>query len=99
MDAQPCLGLVLNAPEFFADPAFLRWLESDRLKFTWHRPGNVGEWPDVVVLVDPGLGGEGSDSDMPGPIWSHIVEACRAHIGAARDPRCHYMVRLTNLAT
>lgn len=98
MDAQPCRGLVLNAPEFFADSAFQQWLGSDLRKFTWHQGGPVDEWSDVVVLVDASLSGEGSDSDMPAPIWDQIIDACRTHLGEAAGQSSHYMVRLTNLA-
>lgn len=97
MDITPCRGIVINAPEFFADTAFRRWLTNGERKFTWHLGAAVDEYSDVIVLVDPGLTGEGSDSDMPQPIWKRIVEACRAHLGP--DPHCasHYVVRLTNL--
>jgi hypothetical protein len=97
MDAQLCRGLVLNVPEFFADAGFRRWLENDVPKFTWHRGGEVDEWSDVVVLVDPGLTGEGSDSDMPASIWDRIIDLCRMHLGSGEDQQHHYMVRLTNL--
>lgn len=98
MDAQLCRGLVLNVPEFFADAGFRCWLENDASKFTWHRGGEIDEWSDVVVLIDPGLTGEGSDADMPAPMWDRIIDLCRVHLGAAQDQQSHYMVRLTNLA-
>lgn len=97
MSINPCHGLVVDAPEFFADPDFRAWLGNGRPKFTWYDGGEIDDWSDVVVLVDPGLSGEGSDSDMPGPIWDRIVELCRAHIGPDPCGACHYMVRLTNL--
>ena len=97
MDITLCRGMVINAPDIFGDPAFRRWLTNGRPKFTWHDGGVVGEYSDVVVLVDPALTGEGSDSDMPAPIWDRIVEACRAHLGADRRCASHYVVRLTNL--
>lgn len=97
-NAQICHGLVLNVPDIFADPAFQRWLNNDRRKFTWHRAGPVNEWSDVIVLVDPSLSGEGSDTDMPAAIWDRIVSICRQHLGSSRTMQCHYMVRLTNLA-
>lgn len=98
MDAQPCRGLVLNVPDFFADPDFRRWLENDTPKFTWHREGAIDEWSDVIVLVDPQLNGEGSESDMPEVFWDRIVAACRLHLGTGPGLQPHYMVRLTNLA-
>lgn len=98
MDVQLCRGLVLNVPEFFADANFQRWLENDAPKFTWHRGGEIDEWSDVVVLVDPSLTGEGSDSDMPAPIWDRIIDLCRMHLGPGQDRQNHYMVRLTNLS-
>lgn len=98
MDITLCRGMVINAPEFFADPAFRAWLANSRPKFTWHTGGEVDEYSDVVVLVDPGLSGEGSDSDMPAPIWKRIVEACGTHLGPDRHCASHYVVRLTNLA-
>jgi hypothetical protein len=96
--AARCCGLVLNVPAFFADPDFREWLVGETPKFTWYRGGAVDEWSDVVVLVDPGLEGDGSDADMPEPFWTQIVDLCRAHLGPAREHEHHYMVRLTNLA-
>ncbi|WP_298673161.1 hypothetical protein [uncultured Sphingomonas sp.] len=87
----------MNVPEFFADPAFRRWLQNDNPKFTRCRDGAIDEWPDVVVLVDPSLTGEGSDSDMPKAFWTRIVDACQEHLGIGTDQWTHYMVRLTNL--
>lgn len=99
MDVDICRGLVINAPEFFADPAFQNWLNDGRPKMSWHRPGEqISEWSDVVVLVDPTLTGEGSDADMPDQFWNRIVSACRDHLGPSRAPTAHYHVRLTNLA-
>lgn len=98
METRQCLGLVINAPEFFADADFQHWLKNEETKFTWYRAGAPDEWSDVVVLVDPGLNGEGSDSDMPAQVWDRIVQTCRKHLGPAPDQECHYMVRLTNLS-
>jgi hypothetical protein len=95
-DIQPAKALVINAPHWFADANFRFWLNNGEPKFTWHRGGTPGEWSDVVVLVDPGLEGEGADSDMPEPIWEAIVQVCRQHFKPSRD--AHIMVRLTNLA-
>ena len=94
---QPCSGLVIRAPECFADPDFQTWLQNGDPKFTWYRAGPVDEWSDVVVLVDPSLNGEGSDADMPAHIWQFIIQRCRQHIEPGQH-RCHIMVRLTNLA-
>jgi len=98
MDVSPAAALVINAPEFFEDPAFMAWLNDARAKFTWHVKGNsvADDYSDVVVCVDPSLNGEGSDSDMPEYIWQKIVETCRAHLGV-RNGENHYLVRLTNL--
>lgn len=89
-------ALVINAPEIFAHPDFQDWLNDGGRKFTWHKGGTPDEWSDVVVLVDPGLGGEGADSEMPEFVWDLIVDACKARFSPSRgDP--HIMVRLTNL--
>ena len=89
-------ALVINAPEFFADPKFVAWLDNGKPKFTWHRPGCLpGEYSDVIVSVDPGLSGEGADSDMPSHIWDQIVAECRKYPNNPQDP--HILVRLTNL--
>ena len=98
MDLHRCRGLVVNAPEAFADPEFREWLADDAPKFTWYRSGDIDEWSDVVVLVDPGLTGEGSDTDMPAPVWDRIIDLCRMHLGPDQGQQSHYMVRLTNLA-
>lgn len=98
MEIQPCRSLVINAPEFFKDPAFMAWLNNGQPKFSWHINGNAvaDEYSDVVVCVDPSLSGEGTDSDMPQYIWDKIVEACRQHIGSRSD-EYHFLVRITNL--
>lgn len=98
MSAIPCRGLVVNAPEFFAEASFRLWLASDLLKLTWYQGGQVDEWSDVVVLVDPSLCGEGSDSDMPEHFWNRIIDLCRTHLGPSAEQQPHIMVRLTNLA-
>ncbi len=91
-----CEGLVINAPHWFRDEAFRDWLNNGEPKFTWHQGGQPTEWSEVVVLVDPGLGGEGTEAGtMPQGIWDAIVEQCRRvyRPGAAH----HIMVRLTNV--
>ncbi|MCP5400482.1 MAG: hypothetical protein H6921_14770 [Sphingomonas sp.] len=98
MDVQPCRGLVINAPEFFADPDFKLWLRNGRRKFTWYVGQEIDEWSDVIVLVDPSLTAEGSDADMPEHIWDQIIDLCREHLGASRHDATHHAIRLTNLA-
>lgn len=88
-------SLVINAPSFFEDGDFIEWLKNDSPKFTWFN-GEITEWSDVVVCVDPSLNGEGSESDMPEHIWSQIIDACIEHIGPNRSSN-HYLVKLTNL--
>ncbi|RZS84219.1 hypothetical protein [Pigmentiphaga kullae] len=96
MNVEISPALVINAPEFFADPDFQSWLNNSDRKFTWHRNGAPDEWSDTVVMVDPGLTGAGSDSDMPEAIWDQIVSTCRLHIAPRRGVP-HVMVRLTNM--
>lgn len=79
LNATPSNALVLNAAPFYQDEAFVTWLNHDNRKATWHPGGTPTEWSDVFVLVDPSLNGEGSDSDMPEPIWDQIVNACWDH--------------------
>lgn len=100
MSVSQAFAIVVNAPQFFADPAFMAWLNDKTAKFTWHTQGQAvaDEYSDVVVTVDPTLNGEGSDSDMPASIWEFIVSLCREQLGA-RTGVPHYMVRLTNLAS
>jgi hypothetical protein len=93
-------ALVINAPEFFKDPEFVGWLNADfPPKFTWHQGGSPGSYSDVVVLVDPSLKGEGSDSEMPTHIWVQIVETCKKHFSpnTGQRPANHIMVWLKNL--
>jgi len=93
-------SLVINAPEFFQDPAFVAWLNNDEPKFTWHTKGEEpSEWSDVVVTVCPSLSGEGSDADMPEHIWNEIVEACKVQFGGLPRGGNHIMVRLTNMTS
>lgn len=95
MNASICNGLVIDATQFFQDPAFQAWLNNGEPKFTWHQGGKPTDYSDVVVLVDPGLTGEGSDSDMPEHIWNQIVAACKEHFTPLLH-ESHIMVRLTN---
>lgn len=90
-------ALVINAPEFFEDPAFVDWLNSAQPKFTWHDGGTPSENSDVVVLVDPSLSGEGSDSDMPEHIWNLLVQACKDHFRPTVQVTDHIMVWIKNL--
>lgn len=98
MNTLRCGALVINTPHFFKDPAFLAWLNNGERKFTWHQGGAPSEWSDVVVLVDPSLNGEGSDSDMPEAVWEAIMAACRK-VFTPGSSEGHIMVRLTNLDT
>lgn len=93
-------AVVINCARFFRHPEFIRWLNDPSItKFTWHQPGTpAGEYSDVVVLVDPSLNGEGSDSDsLPHSIWGAIVEACRSvYPNGSGHLANHLMVRLCN---
>jgi len=82
---------------FVQDQSFLDWLnDTSNAVFTWHVKGDApSDWSDVIVCIDPGLNGEGSDSDMPEHIWIQIVELCKQHFTPSTG--CHIHVRLTNL--
>lgn len=96
MEISRFTGITINAPQFFANPAFVAWLNSDAHAMTWHVKGqDPSEWSDVVVFVEPSFNGEGSDSDMPEDIWNTIVETCREHLVAGAEQLV--AVRLTNL--
>lgn len=98
MEVQPCSSLVINAPEFFRNPRFMAWLNDPETRvFSWHRKGEAAsDYSDVVVLVDPSLNGEGTDSDMPESIWRQIIAACKKNVPNPL-PGGHIAVRLTNL--
>ena len=97
LQAKQAPGLVINAPEFFKDEAFVAWLNnSETVVFTWHRGGAPGPWSDVIVLVDPSFNGEGSDSDMPEHIWNTVIVECRKHFFSFPRGCEHIHVRLTN---
>lgn len=89
-------SLLIYAPEFFRDDAFVAWLNNGQPKYTIHQGASPGEYSDVIVLVDPSLEGEGSDSDMPAHIWDAIVGACRKAL-PIEHAMPHISVRLTNL--
>lgn len=93
-------SLVINVPEWFADPEFAAFLQNTALRLmTWHRPGEpVSEWSDVVVFVDPGLGGEGTEQgEMPDRYWDAIVGVCKDHLSPQPRFSPHIPVRLTNI--
>jgi hypothetical protein len=89
------LAFTINAPSLFAREDFTAWLNAKSRKFTWHESGEPDEWSDVIVMLEPSLDGEGTNSDMPG--WDEVVAAVRAGVdpGASEN---HILVRLTNLA-
>ncbi len=98
MDVSTGVSLKINAPEFFQDAAFQKWLNNRQPKMTWHQGGVPTEWSDTVVMVDPSFTGEGTDADMPEHIWDKIVTQCRNHFSqTAAHNRNHVMVRLTNV--
>lgn len=70
-------ALRISAPEVFSNAKFVEWLNGDGRAATWHDGGVPNEYSDVMVLVDPSLNGEGSDSDMPDDVWDMIVDECR----------------------
>lgn len=97
------VGLTINAPAVFARPDFMAWLNDPANKvFTWHDKASpvAGEYGDVVVLVDSGYEGDGSN--MPDHIWHAICDAAYAEYGGSGIPQAggsHVTVRLTNLAS
>lgn len=90
-----CSGLCLNVPQFFNDAEFVSWVKNDEPKLAWLMGDTPDSSSEVVVLVDPGLTGEGSASDMPEHIWNQIITTCQAHL-AAETMVGHVLVRLTN---
>lgn len=95
MTAQPTAALVLTVPEFYADAGFLSWLSQGDAKCTTYRGGEPDDWAEVVVLVDPGLAGEGSASDMPEWCWDAVLAACRECF-CPRAGVPHILVNLRN---
>lgn len=90
--------LSMNVPEWFEHPDFMAWLNRDKNSLmTWHTKGEApNEWSDIIVFVDPSLGGEGSeDGTMPDKYWDLIVSACRSNFKPGTG--LHVIVRLTNL--
>lgn len=84
-------GLVFDVPELFQDQAFIAWLENGSPKIA---SKEEGVWTQLLVLVDPSLEGEGSDSDMPEHCWEVILAACRGYYRPSSGP--HLMVLLRN---
>ena len=69
--------LVLNAPEWFQDAEFVRFLDSPH-STTWHVKGEVpSEYSDLFVTYDHGDSNDyqpGSDlPSIPEHIWDQIV--------------------------
>lgn len=90
-------SLVLNVPAWFREEGFVEWLnDPNNNVMTWHQaPRRPNEWSDVVVLVDPQINGEGSNSDMPAKYWDQIVGSCR-DAGLVME-EAHIPVRLVNV--
>lgn len=97
------LHLTFNTPEFFKRQDFLSYISKNPV-FTWHQDlAEPSEYSDVVVLVEPCLSGDGSESDMPEDIWDTILKALKLKFGdegeniPAACKEKHIAVRLTNL--
>lgn len=90
-------GIQINAPAYFDDPGFLKWLNDPQTNvMTWHKKGSaINDYSDVVVMVDPSLCGEGTDSDMPEAIWDAVVTYTRKFVGEGQTR--HIPVWITNL--
>jgi hypothetical protein len=74
MKAERTHCLRINAPEWYARPDFMAWLNGER-RATWHERGEgPTEYSDVFITFDAG---EGSDYDtlMPEDIWQQIARA------------------------
>lgn len=98
IDARRSDILCINAPEWYLDSEFIQWLNNPDLPImTWHKRGDEpSEYSDAIVFVDPGLSGEGSDSDsMPIRYWDFIVKTCRERFSLSTG--FHIMVRITNM--
>lgn len=100
-DIKRTIGITVNAPNVFARPDFIAWLnDPEKVVFTYHRKGDEPhEYSDVIVLVDSNY--EGDSSDMPEDVWRAICDAAYAVCGGPELPRSldsHVVVRLTNLA-
>lgn len=103
IEHQAGLSVTLNAPEFFARNDFIQYLESNRT-FTWHQAGEeAGEYSDVIVLLQPSLNGDGTDSQMPEDIWRSILAVLRRTYGNEGEKLddlysdAPIVVRLTNM--
>jgi|GEM_PF-6443349 len=90
------LMLSIYCPELFARDDFCAWLNGKDAKMTWHTSGETpGECSDVVVFVDPGMTGEGSDEQlMPG--WQEMFEQVKRVVSAGQY-ETHIAVRLLNM--
>ncbi|WP_042835304.1 hypothetical protein [Thioalkalivibrio sp. ALE16] len=67
-------------------PDFVEWVtrQNGQGLATWLPAGeypDLGGYPDVFVGVDPSFSGEGTDSGMPDPYWSEVVQAARDGVG------------------
>lgn len=95
------VGLIVNAPNVFARPDFMAWLnDPERKVFTWHDRTlpEAHEYSDVIVLVDAAY--DGDSSDMPEDIWIPLCDLVYAEYGGVdlvRSLGATVAVRLTNL--
>ena len=60
----------INAPELAKNDKFVDWL-NQRTCATWHKGRGITEYSDIFTWIDKG---EGSDSDMPEPVWDEIIK-------------------------
>ena len=88
----------INAPEFYADPGWLRWLNAPdqpcrARPATWHRPSDEPhEHSDVFIAYCDSEGSDVPDSlnqpGIPDHIWEQICQAIEK--AAADDPETDY---------
>ena len=77
-------------------PEFVAWYEEQAHQglATWGSGHAEDEYADCFVGVDPSFGGDGTDSSMPDPYWSQVVEQARQHAGG-RHNHLHVIVWIT----
>ena len=87
----------INAPDWYRDEGWLRWLNSNH-SATWHKPGaDAGEFSDVFFTFDSKDGSDYPDSeDRPG-IADHIWEAISKIVEEKYGENAAVLIWVSNL--
>ena len=82
MNTELASCLIINAPEWYERPEFLRLLNrptGERQTATWHNGGQPDEFSDIFLVYDNGEGSDIFQEEGLEDIWDLICDLAQRH--------------------